>query len=441
MEHTEHDGIDDYFSTARVTGRQDAIELPTDGYLNYLYDLDDPVLAGSRGMNYQEFAEDRYSAPFLQELLAYWDGLYREPFVGITSDGVVREGLYDLPAPAAPADPELVAAAEQILALLTPNERERFTHPLDATEWRAWSNPEFVIYRVGLRLEDLHGDTVDAILQLVRASLSSEGYERVREAMALNGFLGELVDLPDIMNDRSYWFSLFGTPSADQPWGWQLFGHHVAVNFVTVGGRQVIAPVFIGAEPALSDGERPPLFDAREQIAIELAESLTEPQRAQAVVFDSVLDPAMPEGRLHPADERHVAGAFRDNRVVPYEGISLSDLTDTQRALVRAIIEDFFLLLTGPQREATLRDFDAHVDEAWFSWYGATDGSQPFYFRIQSPVILAELDHHAGVWLNNRLPARFHVHTTLRLPNGNDYGRAYIAQLKRQTLSPGVDGE
>ncbi|MFT2818202.1 DUF3500 domain-containing protein [Leifsonia sp. A12D58] len=432
MENTDNDHIDEYFSTARVTGRQGAIELPADGYLNYLYDLDDPVLAGSRGMNYQEFAEDRYSAPFLQELLTYWDSLYREPFVGITSDGVVREGLYDLPADGAPTDPELVAAAEHVLAVLSPEEREQFTYQLDAPEWRAWSNPEFVIYRVGLRLEDLSDSTVDAILQLVRASLSPEGYERVSEAMALNGFLGELVDLPSVMNDRSYWVSLFGTPSATEPWGWQLFGHHVALNFVTVGGRHVVAPVFIGAEPALSDGERPPLFDAREQIAIELAESLTEQQRERAVIFDSVLDPSMPEGRLHPADERHVAGAFRDNRVVPYEGIPASELNDTQRALLRALAEDFFLLLSAPQREVTLSDFDAHIDETWFSWYGATDGSQPFYFRIQSPVILAELDHHAGVWLNNRLPARFHVHTTLRLPNGNDYGRAYIAEANTQ---------
>src|SRR5690606_13735779 len=100
------------------------------------------------------------------------------------------------------------------------------------------------------------------------------GYARVSEAMALNGYLGELVDLPTIMNDRSYWFAVYGTPSSDEPWGWQLFGHHVALNFVSVGGRHVIAPAFIGAEPALSDDERPPLFDAREQIAIELAESL-----------------------------------------------------------------------------------------------------------------------------------------------------------------------
>ena len=264
----------------------------------------------------------------------------------------------------------------------------------------------------------------------MRASLSPEGYERVREAMVLNGYLGDLVGLPAIMNDRSYWVSLFGTPSVDQPWGWQLFGHHVAVNFLAVGGRHVIAPVFLGAEPALSDGAHAPLFETQEEVALALASSLSDEQRAQAVVYSSVLDPAMPEGRLHPADERHLAGAFRDNRVIPYEGVAATSFTDRQRVLLRRLVEDVLLLLLEPQRRATLRDVDAHLDETWFCWYGATDGTQPFYFRIQSPVILAELDHHAGVWLSNRLPARFHVHTTLRLPNGNDYGHAYIDQWR-----------
>lgn len=427
---TQQNDIDDFFSTDRVAGRAEAVELTSASYTEHLIDLNDPLLAGVRGMSYEEFTADRYQADFLRELLDYWKGLYDEPFVGITTDGTVREGLYRLPVDPVTPDAERVRAAEHLLGLLTAEQRERLSYPLDAPEWRGWSNPEFVFFRNGLRLEDQSDDVVRAILAVVEASLSPEGYERAREAMDLNGYLGELVDLPTIMNNRSYWFSLFGTPGATEPWGWQLFGHHLALNFVTVGGRDVIAPVFIGAEPALSDGERPPLFDAREQLAITLGESLSPAQRAQAVVYDSVLDPAMPEGRLHPADERHVAGAFRDNRVVPYEGILASELDAGQRTILRRLAEDFLLLLTEPQRELTLAEFDAHLDEAYFAWYGATDGTQPFYFRIHSPVIIAENDHHAGVWLNNRLPARFHVHTTLRMPNGNDYGKALIAQWR-----------
>jgi hypothetical protein len=201
----------------------------------------------------------------------------------------------------------------------------------------------------------------------------------------------------------------------------------VCLNFDTVAGRHVIAPVFLGGEPALSDAH-PPLFAAREDVALALASSLDPAQRAAAVVYDSVLDPRMPDGRLHPADERHVAGAFRDNRVIPYEGLAASGLDDAQWALARRILEDALLLLRDDQRALTMTAVDAHRDDTHLAWYGATDGSTPFYVRLHSPVILAELDHHAGVWLSNRLPARFHVHTTLRHPNGNDYGNAYLAQ-------------
>ncbi|MGW2788214.1 DUF3500 domain-containing protein [Streptomyces populi] len=240
------------------------------------------------------------------------------------------------------------------------------------------------------------------------------------------------------MNRHSYWFSVFGDPAAGvrgEPWGWQLFGHHVALNFVSVGGRHVIAPVFLGAEPALTDDEesaRTPLFAERERLALKLAGSLTAAQRAQAVVYRSVLDPAMPEKRLHPADERHVAGAFRDNRVIPYEGIAAGGLDDAQRGLLRRVVADYLHLLVDEQRDLTLAEYDAHVGETWFSWYGATDGSQPFYFRVHSPVLIAEFDDHAGVWLTNKLPARFHVHTVLRHPNGNDYAKALIARWREQ---------
>lgn len=428
---SDAEALDEFFSTARVQGRDDAVLLGGETFRDYLYDQDDDAVAPWRGMGYEEFTAARQDNPFLQELLAAWNALYDEPFAGLTSDGTVRTGLYALPEEGR-TDAALVRAGEAAVAALSPDERERFRHPIDAREWRAWSNPEFVFHRVGLRLEDLEEDKAQAVLELIWASLSPEGYNRVREAMGLNGFLGELVGLPTVMNDRSYWVSLFGTPSADEPWGWQLFGHHVALNFVTVAGRDVVAPVFLGAEPALSDGARPPIFDDREHLAIELASSLTPEQRDRAVVYDSVLDPSMPADRLHPADERHVAGAFRDNRVVPYEGLPVAELDDGQRAVLREIVADFFLLLRAPQREETLADYDAHLGETWFSWYGATDGSQPIYFRIQSPVVIAELDNHAGVWLKNRLPARFHVHSTLRLPHGNDYGRAYIAQWRER---------
>jgi hypothetical protein len=61
-------------------------------------------------------------------------------------------------------------------------------------------------------------------------------------------------------------------------------------------------------------------------------------------------------------------------------------------------------------------------DDTHFCWIGETDGEHPFYYRIQSPVIMIEFDEHAGVFLSNEEPERFRIHTIVRTPNGNDYG-------------------
>jgi len=47
--------------------------------------------------------------------------------------------------------------------------------------------------------------------------------------------------------------------------------------------------------------------------------------------------------------------------------------------------------------------------------------SQPFYYKIQSPVIFIELYAHSGIFLSNDDPEPFHIHNIIRTPNGNDY--------------------
>ncbi|MCX6502689.1 MAG: DUF3500 domain-containing protein, partial [Microbacterium sp.] len=360
---TDDQDIDGFFTTARVSGRDESVLLTTEDFRDFLYPLDSDELAPWRDMTYERFTAERQSNEFLRALLADWDSLYEEPFAGVTTDGTVRQGLYPL-SPGGGNDASTVAAANAFLDSLYEDQRRRVSYPMDGPEWRGWSNPEFVFHRNGIRLEDLADAQAEAFLGLLAASLSPEGTARVREAMDLNGYLGELTGLTNVMNNRSFWVSMFGTPATDQPWGWQLFGHHVCLNFSAVGGREVVAPTFIGGEPALAEG-RPPLFDARERLARALSSSLTAEQRKKAVVFESVLDPRMPEGRLHPADERHVGGAFRDNRVVPTEGICATDLDPEQQRMLRDIVEDFHLLLGAEQRERTMAEYDAHLGETW----------------------------------------------------------------------------
>lgn len=87
--------------------------------------------------------------------------------------------------------------------------------------------------------------------------------------------------------------------------------------------------------------------------------------------------------------------------------------------------------LPPAQAERSLALVREHVDETRFAWRGGHDDECAFYYRIHSPVLLVEYDDHPGVFLTNAEPARFHVHTIVRAPNGNDYGRDLLAQHYR----------
>jgi hypothetical protein len=414
-------------------------------FRQYLFPHDHPRLAEVRGLDpytYGEFAKE--PGTFTGGLVEGWAPLYRAPFRGVTEDGTLREGLYPL-TPAEPGEeapvPAMVAAARDLLAALSPGDRERITFDVDAVEWQTWANPEFMQFDTGLRLDAQPPRVREAVLRLVRASLSPEGAELVHAAMLVNGFLGDVVDLPRVLAEWSYNVALYGEPDLRAPWGWQLYGHHCAVNCLVVEGRMVVSPVFVGAEPdEIDEGPHAGvsgLFADRVEAGLAVMAALTPQQRAAATVYAQMVDPAMPPGRVHPGDERHLAGAFQDNRVIPVEGVRVADLSAEARARVLDVVAAFVRLLPAGPRAAHLREVEAHLDETWFSWIGGHAPGDVFYYRVQSPVVIAELDHHCGVFLDYDTPQPFHVHTVLRTPHGNDYGRAWVRQWQQRTTAPG----
>jgi hypothetical protein len=210
------------------------------------------------------------------------------------------------------------------------------------------------------------------------------------------------------------------------------------VNCLVVEGRMSLSPVFLGAEPDEIDaGPHAGMHDVfadRIDAGRRLMAALSDEQRRQAVVFEQMVDPAMPEGRVHPGDERHLAGAFQDNRLIPFEGVGLTDVSTEARQAAVAIAEAFVTLLPEGPRRARMREIEAHLDETWFCWIGGHQPGDVFYYRLQSPVVIAELDHHCGVFLDYDTPQPFHVHTVLRTPHGNDYGRAWVRQWQAEHL-------
>ena len=380
----------------------------------------------------EQWAQLRSCDPFVKGWTQVWKKLYDSPYQGITTDGKLITGLFNLAekqhdsgAPSA----VMVAAAEKLLSLATPVQREALSYPIDAPEWRRWMNPELYFFKNGLRLEEISDELVDAIHGVLRASLSPSGYAKALGCMQVNDFLGKVVDGTKVLNERSYNFALFGTPSTSAPWGWHLYGHHLCLNCLVVGDQQVISPIFMGAEPnVIDDGPQKglTLFTKQEQAGLALMRLLDDETRARAQIYTQLHDPAMPEWRHHRADQRHLGGAFQDNRIVPYEGVRVDTLPQpAQNAILNIICLNTDYLPTGVF-EARLKEIQAHWNSTYFSWIGGYTDRDAFYYKVHSPVIMLEFDHHTGVFLTNKEPMPFHIHTLVRTPNGNDYGKELV---------------
>lgn len=327
----------------------------------------------------------------------------------------------------------IVAAAQKVVDQLTPEQRSQTLLHIDSPEWRTWSNPEFLISDKGIRLDEIAPSLRDAVLTVLKETLSPEGYEKAIGAMRINHFLGELVNAPAVMNEHSYNFVLFGAePSTTRPWGFSFYGHHLCLSVFLYKTQIVVSPWFTGAEPNVIDsgpykGTR--ILDVEERLGLQLMQSLDRQTQDKARTYELMKDPTMPRGRWNHDDQRHLCGAYRDNRVVPYEGVLVSSLSAEQQSLVAQIVEQYLLYLPAKARELRLGDVKAIFDETYFSWIGGNGDNDPFYYRIQSPVIIVEFDHHSGVFLTNGEPAKFHIHTLLRTPNAGDYGWALRSQI------------
>ncbi len=414
----------------------------TGEFRQYLFPHDHPRLPEVRGLDAYAYREAaRAEGTFTGNLVEGWTPMYLNEFRGVTEDGTLRNDVHwfepPQPGEAAPVA-EMVAAAQDLLGALDDGGREKILYRVDAPEWQTWANPEFMQFDTGLRLEFQPTDVREKALALMAASLSDAGYELAHNMMLINGFLGEVVDLQSVLNEFSYNVAIYGTPDENEPWGWQLFGHHLALNCFVVGGRMVLSPMFLGAEPnEIDEGEHRGVesFVPRIDLGLRLMAALTPDQRRVATVFEQMVDPAMPEGRVHPGDERHLAGAFQDNRVIPFEGVCAHELSSQAQDVIMDIVAQFLVLLPEGPRAAKLREVREWMGETWVSWIGGHEPGDVFYYRIQSPVIIAELDHHCGVFLDYRTPQPFHIHTVVRTPHGNDYGRAYLRQYSESVPS------
>ena len=351
-----------------------------------------------------------------------------EPFVGVTSDGEVETGLYSLQETGA-STAAVRHAAERFLASLTEEQRARTMYPVDDSEWRNWANVHR-FERQGVSALEMSEVQRELAYRLIRAGLSERGYETSRDIMRLNHTIAEIVDNFDEYGEHLYFFTVMGEPSATEPWGWQLDGHHLIVNYFVVGDQVVMTPTFMGSEPVRADGgkyEGTVIMQLEQDRALAFMQSLDGEQRADAIISTE-------KGR-----GENQAEMMGDNATVAYEGLPATRLNAGQRDTLIELIGTYVGHMDDAHAALRMEEVMAHLDRTWFAWKGRVENDGVFYYRIHSPVIYIEFDHQGPVALNTPrgVPTRNHIHSVVRTPNGNDYGKDLLRQhLERYAADP-----
>ena len=348
-----------------------------------------------------------------------------EPYIGVTTNGTALPGLYDIH-PTGVSTRPILDAANAFLAALTQEQRSTVSFELDSDAWRTWSNISPFLVRHGIHLGSLSGEHRELALGLLRASLSAAGYQTARDVMRLNHTIAELTGGWDELGEWMYWISVFGTPSATEPWGWQIDGHHLIVNCLVLGDQIVVTPCFMGSEPVVADSGTfagTSVFEVEEDRGYSLMQALTSEQQETARI-----------GMALPGDV--MASAALDNVQLPYAGVCFTDLSTAQQQLLLSTVETYIGRIRPGHAEVRLGDVQRHLGNTYFAWIGPCDDTSPFYYRVQSPVVLIEFDHQRGIHLQNDEPTRAHIHTIVRTPNGNDYGKDLLRQHYARSHQP-----
>jgi hypothetical protein len=157
------------------------------------------------------------------------------------------------------------------------------------------------------------------------------------------------------------------------------------------------------------------VFETEERQGLALMRALTPEQRLRATLATEL-----------PVEL--FTAAFRDNLEMKPEGLPFGGLSSQQQRLLLDLLATYVDRIRPGHAEVRLDEVKRHLAETHFAWMGAADEDSVFYYRIQSPVVLVEFDHQRGIAFDNDAPSRHHIHTVVRTPNGNDYGRDLLRQ-------------
>jgi predicted nuclease of restriction endonuclease-like (RecB) superfamily len=344
------------------------------------------------------------------------------PFRGITTNYDVMPGLFQI-SPTGVSTELVRSAAQNFIASLTSVQLARSLFPVEDIQWRKWMNQHFYV-RQGISFQEMTETQRELAFELMRASLSTRGFELTRNVMRLNETLAELANDHEFLGEWLYFITIMGRPSATEPWGWQLSGHHAIVNFFVLGDQVVMTPLFLGSEPVKAPSGKfkgVEVLQQEQKDGLQMVRALTGPQQQKAIL------------NFSKTGNNNLTEAFKDNVVLEYAGIQANALEGAARKQLRDLAQLYVCNMDDGHSRVKMSEVEKHIDDTWFAWIGGTQDNSVFYYRIQSPVILIEFDHQrpanlARLAKDPKQPTQQHIHCVVRTPNGNDYGKDLLRQ-------------
>lgn len=124
-----------------------SVNMPESAYRQHLPDLSSPRFQQMSKQNAHEYVDEFKTGgnpPWLHGLYMHWLDLLNEPFRGVTTNGQVQQGLYQVEDEGVPIE-DIVKAASALVEILSDDKRQKMFYHVDDPKWRTWSNPEFLL--------------------------------------------------------------------------------------------------------------------------------------------------------------------------------------------------------------------------------------------------------------------------------------------------------
>ena len=297
----------------------------------------------------------------------------------------------------------MTAISRDLLAALPPGGRDHACYPFNGPVRTQWSY--LPGSRPGISLSELGETGRKAAHRLLATALSRHAFAQAVTIMAFE----EVLDLDEHgrlgRHSDGYHVAIFGDPG-DDPWAWRFEGHHLSVSATIIAGQPVVAPLFLGANPA----------QIRHDDQIVIAPLLREEQLARAII--TALPPALRDEAViaaaAPADIVTRMAATAD--ALRPAGIMAYRLPARQRGQLSQLLDIYLQRLTPDLASAEQQQVTG--DDVAFAWAGGLRAGDGHYYRVQAPGLLIEYD-------NTQRNAN-HAHTVLRRP-GRDFGGSPLA--------------